>query len=137
MVSSEQHRAAAERLIGAPADEFRQGLLAPLCDALREDDFARTAKYGHRTVTHRTWFRDTDGTYFRNCPLIMAERGRLINMLLPWRFLALEREWWHVYREGVFRAKTIGRFDRVATPGLFREAYPDKPGLWVLDESRP
>lgn len=131
----EQYRAAAERLLGAPPGEFRRGLLA-LCDALREDGFTRTAEYGHRTVTRRTWLRDADGTYYRNCPTIMQEQDRLINMLLPWRFRALEREWWHVYREGVLRTRAIGRFDRVATPGTARECYPDRPGLWALDEER-
>lgn len=132
----EQLRVATEQLLGAPADEFRQGLLV-LCDALREDDFTRTASYRGRTTLRRTWFRDDDGTYYRNCPLIYAEQGRLSSFLLPWRFRALEREWWHVYREGVLRTRTIGRFDRVATPGRLRDAYPDNPGLWALDEERP
>ncbi|MFM9629387.1 hypothetical protein ACKI10_17390 [Streptomyces galilaeus] len=129
----EQYRAAAERLLGLPASEFRQEFQA-WCDALREDEFTRTAEYRHRTVTRRAWLQDDDGTYYRNCPMIMAEQDRLINMLLPWRLRALDREWWHVYREGVLRTRTIGRFDRVATAAPLRETYPDNPGLRVLDE---
>jgi hypothetical protein len=132
---AEQYRAAAERLLSLPANEFRQGLQA-LLTALREDDFTRTADYPHRTTLRRTWFRDADGTYYRNCPLINAEQWRLSSLLLPWRFRALSREWWHVYREGLLRTRTIGRYDRVATPAPFSEAYPDKPGLWLLDDYR-
>lgn len=138
-MTDEELRAATERLLNllriAPADEFRQEFRT-FCDALREDEFTRTAKYRHRTIVGRTWLRDADGTYFRNCPMIMAQQDRLINMLLPWRFRALEREWWHVYREGEFRAKTIGRFDWAADPAPLRECYPDNPGLWALDEER-
>jgi len=84
----------------------------------------------------RTWFQAADGTYYRNCPLILAEQWRLSSLLLPWRYRTLNREWWQAYREGVQRQNTIGRRDRVATPAPFREAYPDKPGLWLLDEER-
>ena len=139
-MTAEQLQAATERLLEllriVPADEFQQEFQT-YCDTLRENEFTRTAKYKHRTVTGRTWLRDADGTYFRNCPMIMAQQDRLINILLPWRFRALEREWWHVYREGVLRSETIGRFDRVATPGRLQDAYPDKPGLWALDYDGP
>lgn len=138
-MSSEQGRARVERLLNAlrnaPPGEFRQEFQA-WCDAQREDEFTRTADYRGRTALFRTWLQDDDGTYYRNCPMIMAQQG-LISMLLPWRYRALEREWWHAYREGVLRTKTIGRFDRVATAAPFREAYPDNPGLWALDEERP
>lgn len=85
----------------------------------------------------RAWFQDSDGTYRRNCPLIMAELDRVSSILLPWRYIALNREWWQAYREGVIRADRIGRFDRVAEPAPFREAYPDNPELWILDELIP
>lgn len=82
----------------------------------------------------RAWFQDTDGTYRRNCPLIMAEQDQVLNTLLPWRRRALEAEWQQAWRDGVIRTNKIGRRDRIATPAPFREAYPDKPGLWILDE---
>lgn len=82
----------------------------------------------------RTWFRDEDGSYRRNCPLISDELERPSSILLPWRYITLNREWWQAYREGLIRADRIGRRDRVATPMPLREAYPDKPGLWILDE---
>lgn len=134
-MTPEQYRAAAERLLGLPADEFREEFQA-WCDAQREGEFTRTAAYRYRAVTRRAWLQDADGTYYRNCPMIMAEQDRLINMLLPWRCRALKREWWYAYREGVLRTRTIGRFDRVAVAAPFREAYPDNPGLWILDEYR-
>lgn len=82
----------------------------------------------------RSWFQDDNGTYYRNCPLIDADRKRALNRLLPWRARTLTAEWWHAYREGVIRTAAIGRRDRVATPMPFREAYPQHPGLWVLDD---
>lgn len=88
-------------------------------------------------MIRRTWLQDDDGTYYRNCPTIMQERDRLINVLLPWRCRALEQEWWHAYRVGVIRTKVIGRRDRVVTPSPLRECYPNNPGLWALDEERP
>lgn len=85
----------------------------------------------------RHWFQDGDGTYRRNCPLIRDELERVSSILLPWRYVTLDREWWRAYREGPIRADEIGRRDRIATPIPFREAYPDKPGLWILDEEQP
>jgi hypothetical protein len=82
----------------------------------------------------RSWFQDDDGTYFRNCPLIEGDRKKPINLLLPWRARILTTEWRRTFAEGVMRADRIGRFDRVATMVPFREAYPDHPGLWTLDE---
>ena len=82
----------------------------------------------------RRWFRDKDGTYYRNVPLISAERFTLINRCLPWRQLILGREWRRAWSEGVIRTRRIGWRDEVTAPRPFREAYPDHPGLWTLDE---
>jgi hypothetical protein len=82
----------------------------------------------------RSWFQDDDGTYYRNCPLIERDRARRINVLLPWRARILAAEWRSTFAEGVTRTDRIGRFDRIATPVPFRDAYPDHPGLWTLDE---
>ena len=82
----------------------------------------------------RAWFQADDGTYYRNIPLVMAEQSQPLNVLLPWRRRALNTEWQEAWDAGVIRSATIGRRDRIATPKPFRETYPDKPGLWVLDE---
>lgn len=81
----------------------------------------------------RAWFQDDEGTYYRNVPLVMAEQDQTLNVVLPWRRRALEAEYRKAWKDGVIRAHRIGRRDRVATPKPFREAYPDMPGLWVLD----
>lgn len=83
----------------------------------------------------KTWFKDRDGTYFRNCGCVERDKRRArLRPWLWWRLPALEREWWSVFREGVTQAEKIGRRDRVAEPRPFREAYPNHPGLWVLDD---
>lgn len=86
----------------------------------------------------RSWFEDRDGTYFRNsnCVDRDMERARL-RPWLWWTLPGLRREWWEVFREGVVQTDKIGRFDRVLEPKAFREAYPNHPGLWVLDERDP
>lgn len=83
----------------------------------------------------RRWFQDEDGTYYRNIPLIGAERSMLINRCLPWRQYTLNREWRRACGEGVIRTHRIGCRDEVATPRPFREAYPNHPGLWALDKA--
>lgn len=84
------------------------------------------------------WFRDEDGTYFRNIILIDNERKRaLTRPWLWWRIRSLEREWWSVFRQGVRWRTTLRWFDRVVEPQLFREAYPQHPMFWTLDEDWP
>lgn len=82
----------------------------------------------------RTWFKDDDGTYYRNCPLVKRDMGRPMNLILFWRQFSLHNEWDEVYAAGVRRADKIRPWDRVTTPRPFRESYPDHPGLWILDE---
>jgi hypothetical protein len=77
----------------------------------------------------KSWLQDKDGTYYRNCPLIMAERKRAI-----FRRGALSREWRETYIIGVQRKDTLGPRDVLVQPRSFRESYPDHPGLWRLDE---
>lgn len=85
----------------------------------------------------RAWFQnqDADGTYYyRNCPLIEHEQTLTMNTLLPWRRRTLETEWQRAWDNGYIRADQIGRRDQVVKAKPFREAYPDHPGLWILDE---
>lgn len=84
----------------------------------------------------RQWFQDTDGTYYRNCPLIRAEIDRARTCPWLWHHIrGLEAEWWEVFREGVTRKDKLGHGDRDAgQPSPFREAYPNNPGLWMLDD---
>jgi hypothetical protein len=100
---------------------------------------------GHRLTVPgaggRAWFRDDDGTYFRNCPLIMAERKA--ELAQPWkpgqraRLDALQAEWWQAFRFGVTRRTCLSPGGIVVEPASFRVAYPGNPGLWVLDEIQP
>lgn len=81
----------------------------------------------------RQWFRDTDGTYYRNCPLIMDEWKRAIRLGRFFLASRLGREWDTAFRQGVIRKNALTRGDTVVQPRPFREAYPDRPGLWTLD----
>jgi hypothetical protein len=84
----------------------------------------------------RAWFQDNNGTFYRNCPLILAEQERCTR--LPWRyrrFWKLNAEWREAFRKGVLRKDRLGRGDVLVQPVPFRKAYPDKPGLWVLDNT--
>lgn len=98
-------------------------------------------------MRQRHWFQDKDGTYYRNCPLIMDEQRELLDRLKgtnPWRVRRirqfdhaldeLEREWTAVFNEGIIRKAGLAPGDVVVQPAPFREVYPDKPGLWFLDE---
>lgn len=82
----------------------------------------------------RRYFKAQSGRFYRNCPLIMAEREMFLNRVLPWRRKRLQREWNEVFREGVKYVDEIRLRDRVVKPASFRKAYPDHPGLWHLDE---
>lgn len=94
-----------------------------------------------RHVPTRAWFRDDDGTYFRNCPLILAEQKRELDRTPPpwgWRHHfaildALKAEWQHAWSEGVLRKDELEPGDVVVPMASFRDAYPDKPELWILD----
>lgn len=90
----------------------------------------------------RQWFRDEDGTYFRNCPLIASEREEVRNWpagaFLKWRIIEeLSNEWWRTFRTGVQRKPALDPGDVVAEPAPFRAAYPINPMLWTLDETKP
>lgn len=82
----------------------------------------------------RRWFRAEDGTYYRNIPLINADLASPINRCLPWRLRALDAEWSRAFSKGSIRASKVRWWDKIETSAPFREAYPDRPGLWVLDQ---
>src|SRR6185437_7800203 len=81
----------------------------------------------------RHWFQAKDGTYYRNCPLIRDEQKAC-----PWwrwrTWEALTAEWEHAFRIGLIRKDRLSRGDVLSTPAPFREVYPDRPGLWFLDD---
>jgi hypothetical protein len=86
----------------------------------------------------RHWFQDRDGMFYRNLPLIMAEQARCRPCPWLWRHLReLDAEWDRAWKAGVIRKPALGRGDVLAHPAPMREAYPDRPGLWVLDEEWP
>jgi hypothetical protein len=91
-----------------------------------------------RKAPPRCWFRDGDGTYYRNCPLIAAERREVTAWPLttPGKFAVLGRldaEWHERFAGGVQRKPRLDPGDTVTEATSFREAYPHNPGLWVLD----
>jgi hypothetical protein len=56
----------------------------------------------------RTWFRKTsDGTFFRNCPLIMQERERAVDAQNWPAVDRLDAEWHEVFWRGVATAEEI------------------------------
>jgi hypothetical protein len=80
----------------------------------------------------RKWFRDDDGTFFRNVPLNIAEMDAT-PLWMFWRHRYLEREWRTVWDKGVIRKDRLGRRDVEVKMRSFREAYPDDPRIWTLD----
>lgn len=59
----------------------------------------------------RTWYQSrSDGRYFRNCPLVLADLERPANRL-PWRQKELNAEWDRVWRDGVRWADSIPEGD--------------------------
>jgi hypothetical protein len=102
--------------------------------------FARRPKVpGARQPPPRCWFRAGDGTFYRNCPLIAAERDEVrawpAGTFLQWAIVEeLSAEWWRTFRRGVQRKTVLDPGDVVVSPATFREAYPDNPGLWALDD---
>lgn len=94
-----------------------------------------------RTPPPRCWFRGEDGTCYRNCTLIKAERNEVRHWPAgtPGKWPvhdALADEWWAVFRAGVTRKAILGPGDVEVTAASFREAYPRNPGLWMLDGPR-
>jgi hypothetical protein len=86
---------------------------------------------------HRQWFAAADGTFYRNCSLIMDERKAAIRRG-RWRLARkLGEEWAVVFGQGLNRKARLDRGDMVVQQAAFRDAYPDQPGLWVLDEDQP
>lgn len=87
----------------------------------------------------RLWFQALDGSFYRNCPLIAAERDQVMAWPLtaPGRLGALDAlfaEWSQTFRQGLQRKGALGPGDVLAEPAPFREAYPHYPGLRVLDK---
>jgi hypothetical protein len=81
----------------------------------------------------RQWFAGDDGSYYRNCPLIEDERRRAVRFGRFRLAARLRDEWYEVFREGITEKTALGPGDVAVRPALFREAYPDRPGLWRLD----
>jgi hypothetical protein len=89
----------------------------------------------------RRWFRDKDGSYYRNCPLVTGERNEVVAWpaSAPGKYEvldALHAEWSLLFRQGVQRKSSLGLGDVVVEEATFREAYPRNPGLWILDEEQ-
>lgn len=83
----------------------------------------------------RRWFRDRDGTYYRNVPMVLNELDTTWPVRL-WKRAMLLSELDHIYREGHTRRRTLGWWQVEVQPMTMREAYPDRPIFWTLDEDR-
>lgn len=83
----------------------------------------------------RRWFRDDDGTYYRNINLILSEIQASPHWLIwNWpRLWRLHREFDETFRVGLQRKDRLGWRDVEAQPVPFRVAYPNHPILWKLD----
>jgi len=82
----------------------------------------------------RQWFRDKDGTFYRNANLVHGEANRLARRGC---FLAAARrhkEWERIFRKGVDRKDRLGWRDVEVKPRSFREAYPQYPIFWQFDD---
>lgn len=85
----------------------------------------------------RQWFRNDDGTFYRNSILVDREIRAL--SLAPWnrkRRQRLQAEWDRIFWHGVDHKDKLDRGDVEVKARPFREAYPNHPGLWRLDERR-
>lgn len=80
----------------------------------------------------RAWFKDQDGTYYRNCSLILREMKQARGT--RW-FAVLSAEFDEVFHRGVVRKEHLERGDVAVEGCSFREAYPHLPGLWRLDDA--
>lgn len=106
---------------------------------LRLEAMVRSARARRAPALPRRWFQDEDGTYFRNCPLIAAERGQVMSWPLSARgrsgaLSALAAEWREALNGDVIRKEELGPGDVVVAPASFRGACPRRPGLWALDD---
>lgn len=74
---------------------------------------------------YRTWYRrQSDGTFFRNCPLIMAEQERATD---PSASARLRDEWGECLREGVSTAGEIEPGDQ----WIDYDDSPEATARWV------
>lgn len=92
-----------------------------------------------RPAPARFWFRYSDGTYYRNCPLIAAERDEVLAWApsTPGKHAIIDQlhaEWDATFSRGCQHKPGLDPGDVAAQPAPFHVAYPDKPGLWFLDE---
>lgn len=90
------------------------------------------------TPVKRSWFRDDDGTFFRNANLVHADMKRM-RRRTPSDFRRLNEmhdEWDRIFWAGVERKDQLGPDDVEVEPVPMREAYPQYPILWTLDEPR-
>jgi hypothetical protein len=77
----------------------------------------------------RYWFTYDDGTFFRNCPLIMRERERAVKMFRFQLGEKLRDEWLETFRRGVQYKEHLGK-NEVGIP------FPNMPMSEVLPQLR-
>jgi hypothetical protein len=67
----------------------------------------------------RMWFQAKDGSYFRNCPLILEEMEQCIGR--PWKFRQLHKELKEARKIGLLRKNKLGWGDELVPMAPFRE----------------
>jgi hypothetical protein len=82
----------------------------------------------------RGWFRDRDGTYYRNFPLVKAEFKLATETGLTEVAAGLVAELEQIVRGGVIRKAELGPGDTEVCGASFSEAYPAHPALRALDD---
>jgi hypothetical protein len=89
----------------------------------------------------RRWFRAHDGGFYRNAQCVAADRAELARKTFVRnrreRLRELDAEWTRVFWQGVVRKPELEPGDVEVQPVPFRTAYPNHPGLWVLDGEQP
>jgi hypothetical protein len=92
-------------------------------------DWRRLRRARHEgDPAHRTWYRKrSDGTFFRNCPLIMAEREDALRRAQYRRCKELGREWDECFRDGIITAGEIDPGDR----WIDYDDSPEANARWV------
>jgi hypothetical protein len=78
----------------------------------------------------RYWFASEDGTYYRNCPLVLQEIEETPVGCVRYRgeLWAEYDQIWNGY-ERVRRIDTLGPNDVVVSPAPFSVSHPDMPEL--------
>lgn len=97
---------------------------------IRQSPVTKTTAGIHK----RCWFQADDGTYYRNCSLVIDEMDAAIDN--PSLFYSLRDEANKIYRHGVIEKSVLDPGDVVVEPVSFALGYPHIPELSRLLDNR-